>query len=532
MNVEQLKRARRTFVGALSAPKRRDRAMPRSPSESGALRRLFACSGCVAAFVLTSGAAFAAGTFDAALPVYQPEREVSGEISSVGDDAMEPLMAAWLVAFQKKQPAIRKGARWEHMSGATAFGALMFEIADIAPLAREPSATELAPYAHQFAGDMMKSPFLVWVASAANQPVYLAVNKRPGAPLPPKVVEFVSFVLSRDGQEIVAKQGRFDALTLRQAAEERLKLQGFLAPLDPTLPPYVAVARVNGVISSVGSDGMKTLMDHWMREFRRVQPGVRKGERWEHLGTLNGFYALMVDETDLAPMGREIWPDERAAYAATHHQNAPLEIRVARGGFNTPQRTTAQAIFVNASNPLAQITLPQLAAILGRPQSITRWGQLGLTGQWTDRPVTIYTPPLVAPNAMSMQIMVLKGGAWSGEVHEGSIADTALAIARDPGAIGFGGFEEGGPGLKTLSVAARDSGSFYEGNAENASSGRYPLTRYMYIRLNRKPGESLQPQVKEFLRYILSRQGQEPILYSAYFPLTASEVKEELVKLE
>jgi ABC-type phosphate transport system substrate-binding protein len=133
---------------------------------------------------------------------------------------------------------------------------------------------------------------------------------------------------------------------------------------------------------------------------------------------------------------------------------------------------------------------------------------------------------------MSMQIMVLNSGAWSGAVREGSIADTALAIARDPGAIGFGGFEEGGPGLKTLSLAVQDRGPFYEGNAENASSGRYPLTRYMYIRLNRKPGESLSPQVKEFLRYILSREGQEPILYSAYFPLTASEVKEELAKLE
>ena len=524
-------RARRTFV-ALSAPNRRGSAVPRSNNGSGALRRWFACAGCTVVLVLTSSAAFATGALDIALPVYQPEREVSGEISSVGDDAMEPLMAAWLVAFQKKQPAIQKGARWEHMSGATAFGALMFEIADLAPLAREPSATELAPYAHQFAGDMMKSPLLVRVASAANQAIYLAVNKRPGAPLPPKVAEFVSFVLSRDGQEIVAKQGRFDALTMRHAAEERLKLQGFLAPLDPTLPPYAPAARVNGVISSVGSDGMKTLMDRWMREFRRVQPGVRKGERWEHLGTLNGFYALIAGETDLAPMGREIWPDERASYEATRHQNAPFEIRVARGGFNTPQRTTAQAIFINASNPLVQITLPQLAAILGRPQTITRWGQLGLTGEWTDRPVTIYTPPLVAPNAMSMQIMVLKGGAWSGAVREGSIADTALAIARDPGAIGFGGFEEGVPGLKTLSVAVWDRGPFYEGNAENASSGRYPLTRYMYIRLNRKPGESLPPQVKEFLRYILSREGQEPILYSAYFPLTASEVTEELVKLE
>jgi ABC-type phosphate transport system substrate-binding protein len=496
------------------------------------MRHLFAFAGCVAALALGSSEAFAAGVLDPALPVYQPGREVRGAISSMGDEAMQPLMVAWLTAFQKRQPGVRRGQPWQHAGAATAFGALMFELADIAPLARDPSPAELAPYAHQFAGDMMKSPLMVHVAGVAAAPAYLAVNKRPGAPLPQKVKEFLGFVLSREGQEVVAKQGRFEPLSAARAAEERGKLDGFIAPLDPKLAPYHATARVSGVISSVGSDGMKTLMDRWMREFRRVQPAVRKGERWEHLGTLNGFHALIVGETDLAPMGRELWPDERAAYDAVRHQPAPLEIRVARGGFNTPQRTTAQAIFVHESNPLARITLPELAAILGRPQSITRWGQLGLTGDWVDRPVTIYMPPKAAPNAMSMQIMALKGGAWSEGVHEGSIAETAAAIAHDAGAIGFGGFEEGGPQLKTVAVAARDGGPFYEGNAANAASGRYPLTRYMYIRLNRQPGKPLSPQVKEFLRYILSRDGQEPILYSAYFPLNAEEAREELAKLD
>jgi ABC-type phosphate transport system substrate-binding protein len=305
-----------------------------------------------------------------------------------------------------------------------------------------------------------------------------------------------------------------------------------LAQLDPALPVYRAKTRVSGAIRSVGSDGMKTLMDRWMRDFHRLQPGVQPGSRWEHLGTLNGFHALIANETDLAPMGRELWPAELAAYEATQHRAAPLEIRVARGGFNTPQRTTAQAVFVHQDNPLTRISVTQLAAILGNPQTVTRWGQLGAGGAWADRPITIYMPPRVAPNATSMQIMALKGGAWSPVVREGTIAETAAAIARDPGAIGFGGFEEGGPGIKTLAVAREDGGTYYEGNAANASSGRYPLTRYMYIRINCNPGEALPPHIKEFLRYILSRDGQEPILYSGYFPLTAAEVMEELAKLD
>jgi ABC-type phosphate transport system substrate-binding protein len=475
---------------------------------------------------------FAKQTVDAGLPTYQPERVINAGINSIGDDAMGALMSAWLAGFQKIQPDARQGARWEHVSSASAFSALMFEIADIAPLSREPLPSELAPYAHQFKGDMMKSPLLVHVADIAGRRAYLAVNKRPDSPLPPKIKEFISFALSRQGQEIVARQDTFRALTAAEAAQERAALQGYVATLDPGLPSYQSSVAVSGEIRSVGSDGMKSLMDGWMRDFRHVQPGVRTGERWEHLGTLNGFQALIANETDLAPMGREMWPIENAGYKATQGQNAPFEIRVARGGFNTPQRTTAQAVFVHESNPLKHIGMPQLAAILGQPQTITRWGQLGLKGEWADRPISIHMPPRIAPNAMSMQMMVLKGAAWNDAVREAPIAETARAIADNPGAIGFGGFEEGGAGIRTLAVGSGDLGPFHEGNSANASSGRYPLTRYMYIRVNRKPGEPLPASTKEFLRYVLSREGQEPILYSGYFPLTAEEAKQELARLE
>ena len=476
--------------------------------------------------------ALAAQALDASLPAYQPERDVAGEVSAAGDESMRPLMEAWLAELQKREPGLRPGAQWQFVKGGSPFGALMFETADVSALARAPVASELAPYAHQFAGDMMKSPLLVRVAGSADSPAYLAVNKRPDSPLPPKVKEFLSFALSREGQALVEKDGSFGPLTSREAAVERARIQGFLATLDPELPHYRPSWRVSGEIASVGSDGMKTLMDRWMRDFRSLQPGVRKGERWEHLGTLNGFHALIAGETDIAPMGRELWPAEAAVYEATFGFAAPLEIRVARGGFNTPQRTTAQAIFVNERNPVTRISVPQLAAILGAAPTITRWGQLGATGEWAGRPISIYTPPRVAPNAMSMQMMVLEGGNWNPAIREGSIAQTANAIARDENAIGFGGLEEGGPGLKALAVAYGEQGPFFELDAANASGGRYPLTRYLYIRLNLRPGEKPAAHVREFLRYILSRAGQEPILYSGYFPLTAQEAKEELAKLD
>ena len=491
--------------------------------------RVHAFAACFAAALLAPNPVTAA--IDSALPAYRAERPVSGAISSVGDARMDALMTAWLAQFRRLQPGIRQGAPWNHAGDAAAFGALMFETADLAPLARPPLPTELAPYAHQFAGDMMKSPLLVRVAGTAASPAYIAVNKRPGAPLPAKVSEFLGFILSSAGQQLVAQQGQFAPLDAASAAAERARLDGYLAELDPGLPAYRPAAKVHGTVSSVGSDGMKTLMDRWMRSFRALQPGVRKGERWEHLGTLNGFHALIAKETDLAPMGRELWPAELAAYASAGGADAPLEIRVARGGFNTPQRTTAQAIFVHASNPLGAISVPQLQAIMGASPRITLWGQLGLQGEWAARQISLYMPPAVTPNAMSVQMSVLRGGRWNGAARPGTIAETAAAIAADPGAIGFGGLEEGGPGLKALAVAGADGSPPYAADYANASSGRYPLTRYMYIRLNHPAGQPLAAPVREFLRYILSREGQEPILYSGYFPLTAEEVRQELDKL-
>ncbi len=457
--------------------------------------------------------------------------DLSRDLTSMGAPSMAPLMDAWLSALRSREAGLRKGSPWTHSSDDVAFGALMFEVADMAALAREPLPTELAPYAHQFAGDMMKSPWLVRVAGTDDRPAYIAVNRRPGAPLPPQVSAFIAFALSEEGQAIVSRDGGFPRLSPAQLVVERQKLDGFVAKLDPALPVYRRNEPVHGPIRSVGSDGMKSLMERWMRDFRKLQPGVVRGDRWEHLGTLNGFHALMVGETDIAPMGRELWPEEAAAYARAHPRQTLLEIRVARGGFNTPQRTTAQAIFVHESNPITRISVPQLTAILDHSPAITHWGELGLTGEWAQRPIVVYIPPQAAPNTRSMQATLLGGRDWNPAAREGSIAATAAAIAQDPNGIGFGGYEEGGPRLKTLAVAAQDGGPYVDGTGETVSSGRYPLTRYLYIRIARVPGQPLRPQVREFLRYVLSRAAQEPILYSGYFPLTAAEAREELAKL-
>ena len=453
-------------------------------------------------------------------------------LRSVGAPEMDALMEAVFDGFARANPEARKGAPWSHRNDNLAIGALMFEQADIAPMVREFDRNELAPYDHQFRGDMMKAPVMVPVARRATKLVWLAFNRRPGTPLSRPVHEFLDFALSPKGQDIVEKVPSIQRLAPEMAAAERAKLTGFVATVDPALPVYASPGNLAGEISSVGSDGMKSLMEHWMDAFAIYHPGVRRGERWEHLGTLNGFHALIHDLADIAPMGRELWPQEAAAYRAATGKAPLVEIRVARGGFNTPQRTTAQAIFVNADNPVRQISLSQIAAIFGASPTITKWGQLGASGIWANLPIAVYTPPLTSPNAMSVQMSMLKGSGWNPVLRAGSIAETAAAVAKDPAAIAFGGFEEGGPDLATLAVAPREGAPAITATYETAANGSYPLTRYMYIRFAKPEGRKLPPHVRQFLRFILSREGQSAVPTSGYFPLTAQESREELAKLE
>ncbi|MES2291381.1 MAG: substrate-binding domain-containing protein [Pseudomonadota bacterium] len=478
-------------------------------------------------FAILLLAAVAVPLTAAPLPECAADATAARAPSSQGDAAMRPVMDALLTLWRQKNPSSAAPTRWQHQTDATAAGTLMFEVADMAPITRPFFATELAPYDHQFRGDMIKAPTMVKIATVNGRPAWIAVNRRPDSPLPARTYAFLKLALSPEGQAAIGRVPGFAAIP--DAAAQLAVLDTYVAPLDPALPTYRPVAGLSGSIRSDGSDGMKALMDSWQCRFAALQPGTPKGERWEHLGTLNGFHALLVGEAEIAPMGREIWPQELAQWRSAFGTNsAPVEIAVARGGFNTPQRTTAQAIFVHPSNPLASLSVKQLAAIFGANPTITRWGQLGLTGEWADKPIRVLTPPLITPNAMSMQMMVLNGGSWNTAAVAAPYADTAKALLADPTAIGFGGLEEGAPGLKSLAVAGAD-GVPVPMTAENAANGRYPLTRLMFIRL--APGQAT-PVVKQFLRFILSRDGQERVRYSGYFPLTAKQAAAELAKLD
>ena len=413
-----------------------------------------------------------------------------------------------------------------------ALGELMFNTIDVVVLKREFTKIELAPYIHQFSGDMMKSPFSTLIGYFQGEPVYLYANKRPDVSYPPNVLKFIKFFLSDDGVQSFKKLKGFQALNSTQKVVELKKLDFFIPTVDPNIEQYAKNANVHGQISSVGSDGMKSLMDEWFSEFKKIYPDVSRGENWEHLGTLNGFHALMVHQTDIAPMGRELWPEEIAAIQRACKECTILELRVAHGGFNTQQRTTVQSFFVNKNNPIKSMGLDQLKQIWGLNPSITKWGELGLTGEWTNRKINLIAPTLSSPNARSVQSTILNWGPWSSGINVGSIPWVAQQISLNEDAIGFGGVEDMTEGLKGLEISTSKDSPGVKISAETVDQRTYPLPRYMYIRAMVNKGKALKPQVYEFLKFIVGRSAQTFVPYSGYFPLTKEESDQELVKLK
>ena len=311
------------------------------------------------------------------------------------------------------------------------------------------------------------------------------------------------------------------------------------AKADPSLPAYVPATDVTGTLTVMGADTMADLMKIWIAGFNRIHPKITF--HLEAKGSLTGAAPLTEGRSDLATFSREIFPAETEAFKAAHGY-APLEIRVALGGYRAPDRTGISIFFVNKANPIGSLTVAQLAAIYsvapGR-EPITTWGQLGLTGEWASReiePVGIAWPDGTA-NYIRRYVC---GGAEFTSRLKGEKAGLPVKasvrilndIANNPGAIGYATPLYANPGTKKIAIAATEGGFAFEGTFEEVATARYPLTRFVYLLANRAPGQKLEPKINEFLRYVLSLDGQRGVEQEGLFlPLPPRLLAAELTKL-
>ncbi len=326
------------------------------------------------------------------------------------------------------------------------------------------------------------------------------------------------------------------------------------------LPHYKPEQKASQVIRSWGSEEMAGLMKLWEQGFHQFQPELQFADSLK--GNETAQAALYTEVADLALMGREILPLEwYPLFRRKHH--FPLEITVATGSYDVANKTFALAVFVNKDNPLSKLTLKQLDGIFGEQrsggwdnqiqwhselargadQNIRTWGQLGLMGEWVDKPIHVYGypnslwgPSDVAPGAAQFFRNRVMGGAdkWNSELIEFARGEEIIeALSKDRYGIAYAGMPYQTALVKPIALAAVEGGNFIAPTKANIGNRTYLLTRSIYIFIDRDPNRSVDPKVKEFLRYILSREGQQAVAREGgYLPLTADDVRVQLKKLE
>ncbi len=322
-------------------------------------------------------------------------------------------------------------------------------------------------------------------------------------------------------------------------------------------PPYVASAeKISGRIFIWGHgalagrfDFIEALVKAWEKGFAKHHPDVTFENRLH--GTASAMGALYTGKGDLALMGREIWPHEVAAFREVKGY-APLGVDVVTGSYKTRNRGYAIVVFVHKSNPIQGVTLKQLDAIFSADRrrggaAARTWGDLGLTGEWASRPVHPYGFSLARGFADYIEEAVFAGGhRWNPEIRDfadlpGSLGGAtdggqrALdAMADDAAGIAFSGGLYGNPDVKPIAVAREERAPFVAANAATVMDHSYPLTRIITMFMDRAPGEPLPVHIREFMRYILSRDAQAAVLSEGggYLPILAPEAKKELEKLK
>ena len=291
--------------------------------------------------------------------------------------------------------------------------------------------------------------------------------------------------------------------------------------LDPALAVYKASQGVSGNLSSIGSDSLNNLMTLWAETFSRFYPNAKV--QIEGKGSSTAPPALISGTAQLGPMSRAMKGTEIDQFEKKYGYK-PTAIRTS---------------VVNKDNPIKCLTLTQVDAVFsksrraGHKEDIKTWGQLGLTGEWASKPLSLYGRNSASGTYGFFKEHTLKKGDYKDEVKEqpGS-ASVVQGVTVDRFAIGYSGIGYATAGVRAVPLAEKEGGQCYEADPDNAYAGSYPLARFLYVYINKAPGKPLDPLTREFVKLVLSKEGQEVVIKDGYFPITAPIAKEELNKVQ
>ncbi|MBV7317566.1 PstS family phosphate ABC transporter substrate-binding protein [Shewanella sp. NIFS-20-20] len=297
-----------------------------------------------------------------------------------------------------------------------------------------------------------------------------------------------------------------------------------MAALDPQLSNYEKSSGVSGNLSSVGSDTLANMMTLWAEEFKHIYPNVNI--QIQAAGSSTAPPALTEGTAQFGPMSRKMKPNEVEAFEK-HYGYPPTAIRVA---------IDALAVFVHKDNPIKGLSIEQLDGIFSTTHkcgdtNITRWGQVGLSGDWADKDIQLYGRNSVSGTYGYFKKKALCKGDFKANVNEqpGS-ASVVQSVSQSLNAIGYSGIGYKTAGVKAVALSKKGD-NYIAATAENAANGSYPLSRYLYVYVNKAPNQPLSPMDREFIRFMLSKQGQTIVEKDGYVPVPQSVVSKDLSAL-
>ncbi|WP_428312231.1 PstS family phosphate ABC transporter substrate-binding protein [Hydrocarboniphaga sp.] len=299
------------------------------------------------------------------------------------------------------------------------------------------------------------------------------------------------------------------------------------AKVDADLPDYKPASGVSGNFSSVGSDTLNNVMTLWAEDFKKLYPSVNI--QIQGAGSATAPPALTEGTANFGPMSRLMKDQEVQAFEQKYGYK-PTAIGVA---------IDALAVFVNKDNPVKGLSLSQVDSIFsatrkcGAEKDVTRWGDLGLTGDWVKKPIQLYGRNSVSGTYGYFKEHALCKGDYKTNVNEqpGS-ASVVQSVSTGLNAIGYSGIGYKTSGVRAVPLSSKDGGELEEATEENAVSGKYPLARVLYVYVNKAPNKPLSPLELEFFKMVLSKTGQGTVEKDGYIALPAKLAAKELAKLQ
>ncbi|MFK0570102.1 PstS family phosphate ABC transporter substrate-binding protein [Endozoicomonas sp.] len=296
--------------------------------------------------------------------------------------------------------------------------------------------------------------------------------------------------------------------------------------LDSSLPTYQKSSGVSGNLSSVGSDTLANLMTLWAEDFKRIYPNVNV--QIQAAGSSTAPPALAESTSDFGPMSRKMKDKELEAFEKKHGYK-PTAIPVA---------IDALAVFVNKDNPIKGLTMAEVDAIFsstrkcGGDKAVKTWGDVGLEGSWKNRSVQLYGRNSVSGTYGYFKKKALCKGDFKNTVNEqpGS-ASVVQSVSASLNGIGYSGIGYKTSSVRTVALARKEGLAFVEATPLNAVDGSYPMSRFLYVYVNKQPNKPLSPLEREFVKLVLSRQGQEVVVKDGYIPLPGKVVDKYLAQL-